>query len=132
MSRHSLVSALLAALVLALPASAQTISSPNYELREGRLLAAAEPALVGPFSGIELRQPELGEVGTGTSIGPFTGLQLVGGIGASVVPEPSAVGQLGVGVLALAALSRRRRYHASIHTDPRASVDSGGRNDDIQ
>ena len=121
MSRHSLVSALLAALVLALPASTQTISSPNYELREGRLLAASEPALVGPFSGIELQQPVLGEVGTGTSTGPFTGLQLIGGLGASVVPEPAAAGQLGVGVLALAALATRRRHQASTSPWPHRS-----------
>ena len=114
MSRQSLVSTLLAALTIAHATSAQTISNTNYELREGHLAAASDPTLVGPFSGIQLRQPVLGEVGTSASTGPFTGLQLVGGLGASVVPEPSAVGQLGVGILGLAALATRRRRSAMI------------------
>ena len=93
-------------LVAAAPATqAEVLSGADIQLHGGSIAPAASAPLSNASGTLHLEGSTLSVLGAGHSSGS-SGIQLH--VGVAPVPEPSALWQLGAGVLGLGALLRRR------------------------
>ncbi len=87
---------------------AEVLSGDDIQLRGGSIAPAASAPLHNASGTLHLEGSTLSALGAGHSSGS-SGIQLHVGVAPVPVPEPSALWQLGAGVLGLSALLRRRR-----------------------
>lgn len=96
-------------LVAAAPATqAEVLSGADIQLHGGSIAPVASAPLSNASGTLHLEGSTLSVLGAGHSSGS-SGIQLHVGVAPVPVPEPSALWQLGAGVLGLGALLRRRR-----------------------
>lgn len=86
------------------PAGAETLSGGDIRLRGGLVSPAASGPLTNESETLHLEGSTLSLLGAGQS-SSSSGIQLH--VGTAPVPEPTALWQLGAGVLGLGLLSRR-------------------------
>lgn len=98
------LAATIVALLLASPATSQTLHGTDIQLREGSILPAATPVLENASGTLRLERGTLGELAPGRSAG-LSGTQLQGGV--VPLPEPAGALPASMGLLALLSLSRR-------------------------